>query len=123
MTGVQFTQRAITICSLLLFATLPAPPARAAPAPEETALNSPWFPGTLSAGGYHTCGLRANGTLVCWGDNNYGQSSPPAGTFIHVSTGTFHSCGLRASGIWICWGDDYYNQLSGIMIRLPLIIR
>ena len=31
-------------------------------------------------GGAHGCGIRsADGTLVCWGNDSYGQSSPPAG--------------------------------------------
>jgi hypothetical protein len=31
----------------------------------------------VSAGHYHTCGLKTDGTLACWGDNSYGQASPP----------------------------------------------
>ena len=23
------------------------------------------------------CGLKTDGTVVCWGDNTYGQASPP----------------------------------------------
>ena len=32
----------------------------------------------LSAGDYHTCVVRADGTVVCWGDNSQGQTSIPA---------------------------------------------
>jgi alpha-tubulin suppressor-like RCC1 family protein len=32
----------------------------------------------LSAGGGHTCGVKIDGTIVCWGDNSYGQATPPA---------------------------------------------
>ena len=42
---------------------------------------------SLSAGGWHTCGLRADGTLTCWGDSTYGQSNPSAGRFVSVSAG------------------------------------
>lgn len=28
---------------------------------------------TASAGGQHTCAIREDGTLMCWGDNTYGQ--------------------------------------------------
>ena len=32
----------------------------------------------ISSGGFHTCGLmRDNGSVVCWGENEYGQASPP----------------------------------------------
>lgn len=36
----------------------------------------------ISAGKLHTCGVRLNGTVDCWGDNGRGQSSPPAGEFL-----------------------------------------
>jgi len=29
----------------------------------------------VSAGGYHTCGLKSDGNLACWGYNGYGQSN------------------------------------------------
>ena len=35
----------------------------------------------------HTCGLKTDGTLACWGDNGFGQSTPPAGTFTQVAAG------------------------------------
>ena len=36
----------------------------------------------MSAGAAHTCGLRTNGTVECWGLNDYGQANGPRGTFI-----------------------------------------
>ena len=41
----------------------------------------------VSAGMYHTCGVRTDGTLACWGNNNSGQATPPGGTFTQVSAG------------------------------------
>src|SRR5580765_1144855 len=34
--------------------------------------------GALSAGGDHTCAIKADGTVRCWGNNDLGQSTPPA---------------------------------------------
>ena len=47
----------------------------------------------VSAGAYHTCGLQAGGTLVCWG--NPAAGTVPAGTYAQVSAGNLHSCGLK----------------------------
>ena len=61
----------------------------------------------------HTCGLRDDGFVVCWGDNDDGQSSPPQdGGFIFISSGGYHTCGLRDDGVAICWGDNEYGQSS-----------
>ena len=35
----------------------------------------------VAAGNLHTCGIKTDGTLVCWGYNLYGQvGKAPAGT-------------------------------------------
>ena len=66
----------------------------------------------VTAGQKHTCGLRADGTIKCWGDNRHGQSNPPAGQFTAVSAGNWYSCGLRAGGTIKCWGDNSQGQLN-----------
>ena len=67
----------------------------------------------VSAGRGFTCGLRADGTVVCRGDNEYGKSSPPKDErFISISNSHNHTCGLREDGIAVCWGDDEYGQAS-----------
>jgi hypothetical protein len=32
---------------------------------------------TISAGGFHTCGLTADNSVICWGSDSFGQSNPP----------------------------------------------
>jgi len=54
------------------------------------------LPETISAGGYHACGLQSDGALACWGWDAAGQSTPPAGTFTQVSSGWQFTCGLKA---------------------------
>ena len=67
----------------------------------------------MSAGSAtHTCGLKADGTVGCWGGNAYGQSSPPAGRFLSVSAGEYHSCGLRTDGSVACWGNSANGRLG-----------
>ena len=68
----------------------------------------------LSSGFAHTCGLRADGSAVCWGGEfgaDEGPAHPPPGErFVSISSGYVHSCGLRADGAAVCWGaaaQDY----------------
>jgi hypothetical protein len=35
----------------------------------------------VAAGYYHTCGIRADGSVVCLGDDFSGQSNPPKGSY------------------------------------------
>ena len=67
----------------------PAGSGRTAPSPAGATTQRPGHParGHLhdrERGRLHTCGMRANGTVACWGDNAFGQATPPAGTFIAV---------------------------------------
>jgi hypothetical protein len=54
----------------------------------------------------------ANGTLACWGRDDSGQATPPAGTFTAVTAGYVHSCGLRTDGTIACWGSNVYGQAA-----------
>ena len=53
-----------------------------------------------------TCGVVADGSVKCWGEDEYGQATPPEGQFASVSAWKQHSCGVRAHGSVACWGDD-----------------
>ena len=67
---------------------------------------------TISAGLFHTCGLREDNTVACWGNDDFAQSSPPSGIFQTVSTGRFHTCGLMEDNTVACWGDDLWGESS-----------
>ncbi len=81
---------------------------------------------SASAGGYHSIGVRANGTLWAWGFNSSGQlgdntvisrSSPVSvvGGFtdwISASAGRYHSLGVRANGTLWAWGRNSYGRLG-----------
>jgi hypothetical protein len=60
----------------------------------------------VSAGGLHSCGLRANGSVQCWGSPAQGQTTPPPGLVANdVASGTYFSCALPTAGGVKCWGD------------------
>ena len=60
---------------------------------------------SISSGEQHTCALRTDGGVVCWGDNTHGQASPPQDErFIAISSGYEHTCALGGDGGAVCWG-------------------
>ena len=36
----------------------------------------------VSVGAYHSCGLRDDSTIECWGSNKHGQTTTPQGSFV-----------------------------------------
>ncbi|MEZ5331906.1 MAG: GH25 family lysozyme [Thermoanaerobaculia bacterium] len=78
----------------------------------------------LDAGWLHTCGLTADGGVVCWGDHDRGQlgrSAPgPAaapveglpGPVVELAAGGLHSCAVLADGGVACWGNGSHGQLG-----------
>ena len=65
-----------------------------------------------AGGGGHTCGVRGDGSVACWGRYDFGQSTPPAGSFVSVSAGVAHTCGVRSDGSVACWGSDSYGKAT-----------
>ena len=43
--------------------------------------------GAVTAGGEHSCALRSDATITCWGDNEYGRADAPGGRFSAVTAG------------------------------------
>jgi uncharacterized protein YjdB len=88
----------------------------------------PPFPlvvGTPTTGGAHSCLLRVNGQLWCWGrgvEGQLGTGETPAaqltpvpvggGGFRAVSGGANHSCALDAGNAAWCWGENAAGQLG-----------
>ena len=66
---------------------------------------------SISSGDHHTCGLRKNGTPICWGSPySYAKVRPPQVRLEVISSGGSHTCGLQQDGTPICWGDNDYGQ-------------
>lgn len=66
-----------------------------------------------AAGGYtHALALAANGTVVAWGDNTYGQSSVPGGLsdVVAINAGAYHSLALKSDGKIQAWGGNWVGQ-------------
>lgn len=83
---------------------------------------------TIATGGEHTCAIRSDGTLRCWGYNAFGQlgdntttnrlvqtALSGGGSWKSISVGSgiqAHSCGIKSDNTGWCWGGNFYGQLG-----------
>ena len=67
---------------------------------------------SVSAGVYHNCGVKTDGSVACWGSNDEGQTTPPGGSFSSVSASRFHTCGVKTGDSVACWGSDNEGQAT-----------
>jgi len=95
---------------------------------------------SVTAGVWHSCGLKSTGQAYCWGWDGTGQigrGSPPpfvfafsspiavvgGHTFTALSAGGHHTCGLTTTGQAFCWGWNIYGQIGlatpGVVVGTP----
>lgn len=94
---------------------------------------------SIAAGGFHTCALRTDTTVACWGHNGSGQLGDGSGlgtqyapvAVLHdddaddttplvpltgvtaVAAGEYHTCAIRGpSGEVLCWGHNGFGQIG-----------
>ncbi|MBD8467453.1 family 43 glycosylhydrolase [Plantibacter sp. CFBP 8798] len=68
----------------------------------------------VAAGLGHAVALGADGTVLAWGADGFGQSTVPSltGTITQVAAGTNHSLALAADGTVTAWGRDADGQAT-----------
>jgi alpha-tubulin suppressor-like RCC1 family protein len=88
---------------------------------------------SVSCGQGHTCAIRTEGALWCWGRNALGElglGEAAAGQirvpqlvgaetdWVMVAAGQNHTCGIRGEDLY-CWGGNGHSQ-SGIIGQDPI---
>jgi alpha-tubulin suppressor-like RCC1 family protein len=94
----------------------------------------------LASGVEHTCAVKGDGSLWCWGTNGLDQlgigtspnqvASPhqvgAATTWVSVAAGADHTCGIQQDGSLWCWGFNGSGQVgngsSGSSVAVPTLI-
>ena len=58
--------------------------------------------------------LKADGTVIAWGDNGYGQTNLPGGltNVVAIAAGWDHSLALKQDGSVVGWGDNTYGECT-----------
>ena len=67
----------------------------------------------LTSGYLHSCAIKADRALVCWGYNDYGQTNVPFGFHAKaVAGGSKFTCAIDTANSVVCWGSNSQNQLQ-----------
>ena len=81
----------------------------------------------LDLGPFHTCAILDDGTVNCWGTNEYGTFGdgstnnstypraaqlPTGRTAISIDAGLGHTCAILDDSSAACWGRNDYGQLG-----------
>ena len=83
-----------------------------------------WLFTTMGLGTAHSCAIRLDGELRCWGcaeDPGAGPCQHQDDLLADVAGGDAHTCAVTTDGDALCWGDDTYGQSQvegGTMARI-----
>lgn len=81
----------------------------------------PWA--EISTGDSHTCAIKVDQTLWCWGSNTYGalgigsttsQNTPRnvTGSWAKIASGNGNTCGIKTDGSAWCWGSNSSGNVA-----------
>jgi len=80
---------------------------------------------TFSLGSFHSCAIKSDGTVWCWGYNGEGELGDDTTTnrytpvqvvnltnVVSVAAGCSHTCALKSDGTVWCWGYNGEGELG-----------
>ena len=89
---------------------------------------------SVAAGDRHTCALKTNGRLYCWGSDSKGQLGDGRpmtdrarpmqvyggfSNWASVAGGERHTCAVKTTGRLYCWGANHGGQLGNGVAPTP----
>ena len=95
-------------------------------APVQVNLASQRTATAITSGSKHVCAILDDGSLVCWGENDFGQLGDGTTTnrnapvavdtgdknVVNISAGENHTCALLDDNSVVCWGVNLRGQLG-----------
>jgi hypothetical protein len=79
---------------------------------------------SVALGSYHTCAIKQDSSLWCWGANWSGQLGDGTDTNRYtpvqimssgvssVALGSYHTCAVKTDGSLWCWGNNWSGQVG-----------
>jgi alpha-tubulin suppressor-like RCC1 family protein len=91
----------------------------------------------ITAGNNHTCAIKNNGNVYCWGTNVAGEIGISGGsncmgapcisrpslvmTAAQIEAGSEHTCALSSAGVASCWGNSQFGEVGGGVLENGVI--
>jgi alpha-tubulin suppressor-like RCC1 family protein len=90
----------------------------------------------VAVGDRHTCAVKLDGSVWCWGDNDLGQLATvePAmsplpveiagfgpGAEVEAVVARLHTCAIRSDATVLCWGDNA-SQKASVADPSPVVV-
>lgn len=66
----------------------------------------------IAAGVHHSLALRADGSVLAFGQTDFGPVPEPNSGFAAVAAGQWHDLALRQDGSVVAWGTNGHGQLN-----------
>ena len=57
----------------------------------------------VTGGSLHSCAIKSDDTITCWGNSYTQQADVPTGTYKALDAGWYHNCAIASDDTITCW--------------------